>query len=123
MKNAVSILCIVMLVTLLGGGNALAVFRCGSKIIDRNSTKEELLANCGEPTDKKSETREVKINNCESKAVHNPDATEKEKREDPCFRIIDVEEWFYNFGPSQYTYTIIFEDGKIVRIERGPHGF
>lgn len=28
----------------------------------------------------------------------------------------NLDEWVYNFGPSQPVYTVIFKDGKVVRI-------
>jgi hypothetical protein len=28
----------------------------------------------------------------------------------------NLNEWVYNFGPSQPVYTVIFKDGKVVRI-------
>jgi hypothetical protein len=28
----------------------------------------------------------------------------------------DLNEWVYNFGPAQSVYTVIFKDGKVVRI-------
>jgi hypothetical protein len=35
---------------------------------------------------------------------------------------VDVDEWFYDFGPRRFTRTLIFHDGRLVATERGGYG-
>lgn len=35
----------------------------------------------------------------------------------------DVEEWVYNMGPTDFIYTLRFEGGNLVQIQRGSRGF
>lgn len=114
------------IVSLIMASPASATLRCGGKIIDAKSTREEVLTHCGEPTNRKESLQEVKMRNCASLREYNDFDNEHEyyaeKASDPCIRIISIEEWFYNFGPTQYTYTFRFENAELADIKRGEHG-
>lgn len=126
MRNLLRITLVAGIATLLMVNPASANLRCGGKIIDAQSTREDILTHCGEPTERKEKLREVKIRNCASVREYSDFDNEHEyfaeKSADPCIRIIGIEEWFYNFGPTQYTYTFKFENAELTDIKRGEHG-
>ena len=36
---------------------------------------------------------------------------------------VNIDEWFYNFGPNQFIQIFKFENGKLVTIENGNYGY
>lgn len=81
-------------------------FRCGSRIVSEDSTVEELLALCGEPTSKTVETVDV----------YGPAASGggRVKR-----GTITIEKWTYDRGSQSFPMLVTIEDGKIKSMERG----
>lgn len=80
-------------------------FRCGQKIATPDMSVEELLAACGEPTDKSVEVIDV----------YGPNAhgSGNIKR-----GTITVETWTYDRGPQAFTMVVTIEDGRIKKMER-----
>jgi len=35
---------------------------------------------------------------------------------------VPIEEWFYDFGPSRFTKTLLFENGRLVNVSEGAKG-
>lgn len=81
-------------------------FRCGSRIVSEDSTVEELLALCGEPTSKTVETVDV----------YGPAASGsgRVKR-----GTITIEKWTYDRGSQSFPMLVTIEDGRIKSMERG----
>jgi hypothetical protein len=38
-------------------------------------------------------------------------------------KVINIEEWSYNFGPTKFLHFIKFENGKVIKVEKGDYGF
>ncbi|MGQ0384452.1 MAG: DUF2845 domain-containing protein [Gammaproteobacteria bacterium] len=81
-------------------------FRCGARIVSEDSTVEELLELCGEPTMKSVETVDV----------YGPTKSGggRVKR-----GTITIEKWTYDRGSQSFPMVVTIEDGKIKRMERG----
>jgi hypothetical protein len=79
------------------------VFRCGSKIIDTTLTMEQVVARCGDPTQRSVE--EV------------PQYTRRASGGTQVTGTIIVETWTYDRGSSSFPAVLRFEDGKLVSIE------
>ncbi len=47
------------------------------------------------------------------------DVTVQETCGEPNSQNYELNQWVYNFGPSQPVYNVIFKDGKVVRILEG----
>ncbi|MCX8011983.1 MAG: DUF2845 domain-containing protein [Desulfobacterota bacterium] len=104
-------------------GNPIIAFpdscRCGNKLVSIGDTKSEVLNKCGPPTwtEQRKEHRLERI-------YAEPYYKGGESRE-PIFSKVEVniEEWFYNFGPSRLMQIFRFENGKLVEIETGNYGY
>ncbi len=81
-------------------------FRCGSRIVSEDSTVEELLALCGEPTSRTIETVDV----------YGPSVSGggRVRR-----GTVTIEKWTYDRGPQSFPMVVTIEDGKIKSMERG----
>jgi hypothetical protein len=116
----------------LFGDTALAL-RCRGKVIDVGTPKPEVLAHCGEPSWVEERQEERLIRNCRSRSYredlgwkdreyyrrrHRPDGPH-----DACVIHVTIEEWFYNFGSSRFTQTLLFEDNRLVDIIEGDYGY
>ena len=76
---------------------------CRSGIVSRGNLMAEVLKKCGPPTF----------------AVQR----EEKKIEKRGFSIVTVDEWTYNFGPQEFMYDILFENGRVARIESLDYGY
>ena len=121
-----------VLLTLVIAGPASAL-RCDGKVIDRGMTPSEVLESCGDPTwvDQREEERFSR--NCrdpffrtdpDDDGRYEPyDHIYRGKRFAGCKKIVTIQEWFYNFGSSRLTQTLIFENSRLVQIRQGGYGY
>mgnify|MGYP000141508575 CR=1 FL=1 len=110
-----------------------SALRCSGKVIDRGMPQAEVLESCGEPTwvDERQEERFSR--NCRDPyfwTYPDDDGRYEEhyyiyrgKRYTGCKKIVIIEEWFYNFGTSRLTQTLIFENSRLVHIRQGGYGY
>jgi hypothetical protein len=103
MKFAACLMPLLLLATIPASAES---FRCGSRIVSEDSTVEELLALCGEPTSKTVETVDV----------YGPAASGsgRVKR-----GTITIEKWTYDRGSQSFPMLVTIEDGRIKSMERG----
>lgn len=85
-------------------GNYDDTFRCGTDVIVLGDSKYRVLAKCGTPFGKEY----VGTNYFYGQ---------------PAGEFRDVEEWTYNRGPTDFTYTLKFQGGALIEIYRGGRGF
>ena len=81
--------------------------RCEGGIVSVGDTKYEVLSKCGEP----SFTDERQV-----------ERIEKTGANELIRWTVHIEEWTYDFGPRRFIRRIIFEDGRVVRVENGDYG-
>lgn len=86
-------------------------FYCGNDLIQPGDRKIEVLHACGEP-DSIDTWQEVKDGGYYRFGRFRPSGKE-----------IKVEEWTYNFGPTQFMRILRFENGELVKIRDGDYGF
>lgn len=89
----------------------LPVATCDYKGIRVGDEAYEVLARCGEPA-----TRDVRLL---ERAVEQRDGEETVQRS----ITTPIEVWVYHFGPQTFTRIVELEDGKVVRVETGGHGY
>lgn len=97
-----------LLIALLAGLPLAAgaeTFRCGQSIASSDMSVEELLAKCGEPDRKTTETVDVYGPNAQGSG--------RVKR-----GTVTSEKWTYDRGPSSFAMVVTIEDGKIKSMER-----
>ncbi len=94
-------------------------FRCGSQIVVIGDTKAEVLNTCGEPTSKEIIARDEKgyyLGNGFSKG--------EETIPKGIYRGVSrkVEEWYYNCGTYNFSYSLIFLGNELKSIEQVGYG-
>ncbi|MBI5447414.1 MAG: DUF2845 domain-containing protein [Gammaproteobacteria bacterium] len=72
--------------------------RCGNNLVDLGDTMRTVKTNCGKPTHIR-------------KIVHENKRGKSEKIE-----------WWYDFGPRDFIYSLTFKQGKVVRIHTQGYG-
>ena len=109
MRNSFAILVLLLAPSLLLAESV----RCGSQLILKGSTSEELLAYCGKPTQVTSNgTTHGLIGNTYRGSGVIGEATGD----------IIVETWTYDFGPNQLMQRIRIENGVVVQIDSLGYG-
>lgn len=85
-------------------------FRCNSYVIDAGLHKAEVMKKCGAPTtqDTRIERRIVRVRESQG-GIRGPGSSVEFEREVQ----VTIEEWIYNFGPSQFMQLLIFENGRL----------
>jgi hypothetical protein len=101
-SRSVRAVCILLLVLLPGTMDGLAL-RCGTELVREGDIRSEVLAKCGEPTDRTLYYEEREIGRIT--------------------RIVPIEVWIYNFGAQTFVHFLTFENGKLVGIQTGGYGY
>lgn len=79
------------------------VFRCGSKLVDKSLTMDQVMAHCGEPTQRKVEEIPQQVRRANGSTYVSG--------------TVIVETWTYDRGSSSFPAVLRFEGGKLVGIE------
>lgn len=97
-----------------------SALRCGARLVTEGQSKFEVLQLCGQPafTDGHVEYRP---------GMSNPLGPRPLDRLEPSYpfatvREVSVEEWVYNFGSTQLMSSLVFEDGRLVKIRTLGYG-
>jgi hypothetical protein len=78
-----------------------------NRVVQPGDTKYEVIIKLGRPVF--SETREV-------------EKTERTKTGDMIIHTIVFDEWTYDFGPHRFIRQVVFENGRVARVEHGGYG-
>lgn len=104
---------IFVLISLLISAPAMAL-RCGSDLVVEGDSQSRVLKKCGEPESTYSRT--IVRSGGLALASHGND-TLQQLAFDKVAVEIQVEEWEYSFGPRRFGRRILFENGRVVKIE------
>ena len=88
--------------------------RCGNQLVDIGLQKAEVLIRCGSPMSQTSRSESRRVPQRAGTPQH-PLLLQREV-------FIQVEEWVYNFGPTQFMQLLIFEEGRLVKIQNLDYG-
>lgn len=108
MKRATMLLCLLMLTAALPRGVYADSLSCSGGIISTDDRSIDVLAKCGPPDFKDSHQEEV---------IQRLDGNTKQKV------FVTVEEWTYNFGPSQFMRIVVLRNGRVSEIQVGDYGY
>lgn len=97
--------------------------RCGSAIVRDGMKRAEVREKCGEPTDQSSRFVLKYLKQSEKQIDERNEQQVEEAIEKGTVERVEIEEWFYNFGPNRMTRTVVFESGNLIRIETGGKGY
>ena len=121
MKKFLCRLSVLLVLTVLLTGTALA-FQCDGKIISKRNTTFDVLRKCGEPDyiDRWEEERAVRGYG----RFEMPRSGGIPETQVPVVSVIhvQVERWTYNLGPNRFMQVLRFENGKLVDINTGDYG-
>lgn len=84
--------------------DSLSSLRCGTRLVVVGETKTDVAVKCGPPLNQQYVGEKI---------VRTPYGYDK----------IVVEEWVYNFGPTDFLHTLRFEGGRLAIIFRGERGY
>ncbi len=97
---------------------AAQAFRCNSFVIDEGMHKAEVLKKCGAPSarDSRTEKRIIRVREGQFNTTR-PGTVQGQVVEQEREVLVSIEEWTYNFGPSQFMQLLIFEDGRLKAVQ------
>ncbi len=109
-KTGGYLLCVVLLslhLPLFADALQTGTMRCRSGIVSINDTIPDVLSKCGPPSfqDRRDESH-----------AYGP-------RYSRSYETITIDDWIYNFGPQEFMYKVIFQNGRVARIESLDKGY
>jgi hypothetical protein len=109
--------------------------RCG-QLVDKGDRKIEVIIKCGDPysieyfweeqfstVSSAVRIRKVPQFKRDGKRYKRDYKFIRERIYEQNRKLINIEEWTYNFGPRRFLYFINFENGKVTKVEDGGYGF
>jgi len=90
--------------------------RCGRMLVTEGDPKIQVVRKCGEPdfAESRMEYRSVRLR---GSGFQQPGADFE------TVVPVQIDEWTYNFGPHQLMQKLVFENGRLIRIESLDYGF
>jgi len=83
---------------------------CKGGIVSIGDAAGEVMAKCGEPATKSN--REDKRVSHSSKPGYGKVVTS-----------VSIDDWLFNFGPNEFQYQLILENGRVTRIDSLDYGY
>lgn len=97
-------------------------FRCGTRLISVGDPKFRVLSTCGDPTHIEIWEEERIFRD-----FHTPKYSDSENQHDResfiVKQYVTIERWTYNLGAFKFIRHLTFENGSLVRIATGEHGY
>jgi hypothetical protein len=87
-------------------------FRCGNEVVLEGETRSMVIAKCGKPHWKEPE-KKIQRGALKSSATdvhHRRSAADRGKK-------VVIEKWFYDCGPDVFVTSLIFEGGRLRKVE------
>lgn len=94
--------------------------RCGTKLVSDGDTLYDVHTRCGDP---KFKTRRM-----EQRTIRDWVSTPCVNSGSQCGRMVErtvevqVDEWTYDFGSTQFVRYVTFENGRLLRVDTGSYG-
>jgi hypothetical protein len=105
-------------------GSALALdqvdsMRCGSRLVAIGDTKVDVVGKCGEPVMRDKVVRSSSVKKSGKKSGNKKSGSADKKVQE---RSRVDEQWVYDLGPHDFSYTLSFEGVELKSIGRGGRG-
>ena len=101
-------------------------FRCGTSLISEGDRRPRVIELCGEP-DHVETWQEERVFSGRGTFFRPEDghASDRIPEPDPLLvkKSVTVEQWTYNLGPNRFVRYMTFENGTLVSITTGEHGY
>ncbi len=116
----ISFLAIALIIPI--GNLAASDLRCGSRLVSVGDYRYDVLRKCGNPINVET-WEDVRIRR--GLLLSFPITPEQELfLQSPLAKeLVTIEEWEYNFGPTQFIRYLRFENGRLRRITTGDYGY
>jgi hypothetical protein len=119
MKKLSSYIFVLSIIQCSIAGLALALdqvesMRCGSKLVMVGDTKVDVVSKCGEPVARDKVVRSSSSKKSGKKSNTSGKKVQERSRVD--------EQWVYDLGPHNFSYTLSFEGVELKSIGRGGRG-
>jgi len=83
---------------------------CNGGIVSIGDTAGEVIGKCGSPaTSSKREDKKIERESQNSRVKE--------------ISTVSIDDWTFNFGPNQFQYQVILENGRVARIESLNYGY
>jgi hypothetical protein len=95
--------------------------RCGTKLVSDGDTPYEVRNICGSPDQALQRTELRTVN-------HWVDGPCQSRGQVRCGQMVQytvevqIDEWLYDFGPTQFIRNLVFENGRLIRLYTGSYG-
>ena len=93
--------------------------RCGSKLVAIGDTKVDIVGKCGEPVLRDKVVRSSSVKKSSKKSGGKKSGSADKKVQE---RSRVDEQWVYDLGPHDFSYTLSFEGVELKSIGRGGRG-
>jgi hypothetical protein len=121
MKITRLLCCLLICILVILIDNPTYGLRCGGSIVSIGDTKSRVIDKCGEP-DHIESWEEERIKKDYYHSYDDPRPYEGYREPFLVKEYIRIEEWTYNRGPTSFTRYLIFENGRLVKINLGEKG-
>lgn len=100
-------------------------FRCGTKLVSEGDFKPRVLNECGEPTHIEIWHEERVYDYFAPYSYNDYFDRERRRYRTPILvkELITIERWTYNLGNHKLVRYLTFENGRLVLIATGEHGY
>ena len=125
MKKLLIIFIIVFIGLNIGSLAKASAFRCGTKLVSAGDLKPRVLAECGEPTHI-DVWHEERVYDYFAPYYYSDDFEQEHRRyRTPVLvkEFVTFERWIYNLGTHKLIRYLTFENGRLVLITTGEHGY
>jgi hypothetical protein len=105
-------------------GTSSRTFECGNRLVYLGDSKGEVLHKCGSPSWEDG-WYEDRVEALAGARPYTTRPTDPLGTRIPLYNVLRVwvDEWTYNLGPSRFTRTLRFENGRLTLIETGDYGY
>ncbi len=92
-----------------GAATETGTMMCAKGIVSIGTTAGEVLATCGQPATATSREDRRVAREWQSGGRR--------------LTTVSIDDWIFTFGPNQFQYQVILENGRVVRIESRDYGY
>jgi hypothetical protein len=110
-----------LLILILAGGSPAQAFYCGTRLVNVGDTRFEVMRKCGAP-DWVESWEEARYQTQYRKSFPDGGKSPPSYVPFPIIIYVTIEQWTYNFGPTQFIRLLTFENSRLVDIATGDYG-
>lgn len=110
MLRIVQIVLFLLTIQATGFASDTGTMRCNGGIVSIGDTAGEVISKCGQP---------AFATQREQKKIEEGPKGSRERT----VTVVTIDDWTFNFGPNQFQYQVLLENGRVTRIESLDYGY